>query len=90
MKKDDGMPFGSKGPEDGKEESNTPNKLDGAKGGGMKHVVSPGADDEQRKKHMMAIAAMRAMMGGGGSPMGAPLMGGPPMGGGMPMGGGGY
>ena len=91
MKDQKGMPFGAKGPEEGKEGSSPANELNGVKGGGMKHVVSPGADDMERKKHMMAIAMMRAMAGGqGGAPMGGPPMGGPPMGGGMPMGGGGY
>lgn len=94
MKDHSGMPFGAKGPEDGKESSSPGNELNGAKGGGMKHVVSPGADggnDAENKKHMMLIAMIRAMQGGapGGAPMGSPTMGGPPMGGGMPMGGGG-
>lgn len=95
--KDKGMPFGSKGPEDGKDEKSSANDLDGAKGGGMKHVVSPGADDMEKKKHMMMIALLRAAQGGapGGMPMGgAPMGGAPPMGGPQmpPMmgGGGGY
>lgn len=87
MKKNE-APFGSQGPEDHSEpdgDESPANELKGAKGGGMKHVVSPGADEAQKRKHMMMIAMMRAMhpQMGGGAPMGGPSM--PPMGG---MGGG--
>lgn len=91
--KDHGMPFGSKGPE-GEMQDGNPNQLNGAKGGGMKSVVSPGSQmggqqmgggmDEQ-KKHMLIMALMRAQQAQGGQPP----MGGQPMGGQMPMGGGG-
>jgi hypothetical protein len=84
--KNQGMAFGSKGPEGGDKQASAANELGGAKGGGMKHVVSPGADGgspmgggmEDQKKHMMMIALLRAMQGGQG--------GAPPMGGGQPMG----
>lgn len=85
-------PFGSKGPEGQENGDEKANELNGAKGGGMKHVVTPGADKgstmqdggmDEAKKRMMMIALMRAMAQGGGQPP----MGGQPMGGGMPMGG---
>ena len=43
MRKDQGMPFGSKGPEGMDPNQDKANDLGGAKGPGMKHVVSPGA-----------------------------------------------
>ena len=86
--KDQGMPFGSKGPE-GDKQTGEPNKLNGAQGGGMKHVVSPGAGQapggmDEQKKHMIMMALMRAAQGGGQPPMGGQPMGAPM---GMPPGG---
>ena len=88
--KHDGMPFGSKGPEGMDPNEDKANELGGAKGPGMKHVVSPGAMGgspmgggmDEQKKHMLIMALMRAQQGGGQPPMG----GASPMGGGMPMG----
>jgi hypothetical protein len=88
--KNQGMAFGSKGPEGGDKSEDKANELEGAKGGGMKHVVSPGADGGQdmqnQKKHMMMIALLRAMQAGqgGSAPGGAPMGGGSPMSMGQP------
>ena len=74
-----GRSFGSQGPEGYDEHESKPTELNGAKGGGMKHVVSPGADGHQ-KKHQQAIAMIRAMLSsqGPGGPGGMPPMGGAP------------
>lgn len=96
MHKQDGMPFGARGPEGMDNGSSKANELGGAKGMGMKHVVSPGADgggmnpqDDMKKKMLMMLIAQAKMGQGGGAPMGGGQpMGGQPMGG-APMGGGG-
>ena len=86
MENKHGMPFGSQGPEGKDGIGGKEGMIGGAKGGGMKHVVTPGSNtgatmdpQEEAKKHMIMMALMRAAAQGQG--------GSQPMGGGQPMGG---